>query len=108
ALGSATPALASYDLAVAWKRDCSLRNGLARYGYDVWTMCHDGYGYAASSGNNSDVASSVEDLGAGGGARDLAGEDAFLRLLIGRHPRRRVRAGRARAGGPAGAGRLPP
>src|SRR5262249_29316939 len=42
--------------------------------------------------------------GAGGGAGDRAGEDAFLRHLLRFHPRRRVRADRARAGGPAGAG----
>src|SRR5262249_46725593 len=104
--GSSNSARSSYDLTVPGKGEYSLMNVFARYGYDVWTMDHDGYGYSGSSGNNSDVASSVEDLGAGGGARDRAGEDAFLRHLIGRHPRRRVRAGRARAGGPAGAGRL--
>ena len=37
-------------------------NVLARYGYDVWTMDHDGYGYSGSSGNSSDIASGVEDL----------------------------------------------
>src|SRR4029453_2995812 len=37
-------------------------NVMAREGYDVWTMDHDGYGHSGSSGNNSDVASSVEDL----------------------------------------------
>src|SRR5260370_26237323 len=37
-------------------------NVVARYGYDVWTMDHDGYGYSGSSGNNSDITSSVEDL----------------------------------------------
>ena len=31
-------------------------------GYDVWTMDHDGYGHSGSSGNNSDIASGVEDL----------------------------------------------
>ena len=40
----------------------SLMNVMAREGYDVWTMDHDGYGYSGSSGNNSDVASGVEDL----------------------------------------------
>jgi len=35
---------------------------MARHGYDVWTMDHDGYGYSGSSGNNSDIASGVEDL----------------------------------------------
>src|SRR5687768_8354440 len=37
-------------------------NVFARYGYDVWTMDHDGYGRSGSSGNNSDIASGVEDL----------------------------------------------
>src|SRR5258707_3819020 len=37
-------------------------NVFARYGYDVWTMDLDGYGYSGSSGNNSDITSSVEDL----------------------------------------------
>jgi alpha-beta hydrolase superfamily lysophospholipase len=37
-------------------------NVMARAGYDVWTLDHDGYGYSGSSGNNSDIASSVEDL----------------------------------------------
>ena len=37
-------------------------NVFARYGYDVWTMDHDGYGRSGSSGNNSDIASSVLDL----------------------------------------------
>ncbi len=37
-------------------------NVFARAGYDVWTMDHDGYGYSDSSGNNSDIASGVEDL----------------------------------------------
>jgi alpha-beta hydrolase superfamily lysophospholipase len=37
-------------------------NVLARGGYDVWTMDHDGYGYSGSSGNNSDIASGVDDL----------------------------------------------
>jgi alpha-beta hydrolase superfamily lysophospholipase len=44
------------------KGEYSLMNVFARYGYDVWTMDHDGYGYSGSSGNNSDIASSVEDL----------------------------------------------
>jgi alpha-beta hydrolase superfamily lysophospholipase len=37
-------------------------NVFARYGFDVWTMDHDGYGHSGSSGNNSDIASGVEDL----------------------------------------------
>ena len=42
-----------------------MMNVFAGYGYDVWTMDHDGYGYSGSSGNNSDIASGVEDLKAG-------------------------------------------
>src|SRR5258706_10732523 len=60
--GSSNSARSSYDLPVPGKGEYSLMNVFARYGYDVWTMDHDGYGYSGSSGNNSDIASSVEDL----------------------------------------------
>lgn len=60
--GSSNSSRSSYDLAVPGKGEYSLMNVLARYGYDVWTMDHDGYGYSGSSGNNSDIASGVEDL----------------------------------------------
>jgi alpha-beta hydrolase superfamily lysophospholipase len=60
--GSSNSARSSYDLSVPGKGEYSLMNVFARYGYDVWTMDHDGYGYSGSSGNSSDIASSVEDL----------------------------------------------
>ncbi len=60
--GSSNSTRSSYDLSVPGKGEYSLMNVFARYGYDVWTMDHDGYGYSGSSGNNSDIASSVEDL----------------------------------------------
>src|ERR1700690_2012230 len=60
--GSSNSARSSYDLKVPGKGEYSLMNVLARYGYDVWTMDHDGYGYSGSSGNNSDIASGVDDL----------------------------------------------
>jgi pimeloyl-ACP methyl ester carboxylesterase len=60
--GSSNSARSSYDLSVPGKGEYSLMNVLASYGYDVWTMDHDGYGYSGSSGNNSDIASGVEDL----------------------------------------------
>ena len=60
--GSSNSARSSYDLTVPGKGEYSLMNVLARYGYDVWTMDHDGYGYSGSSGNNSDIASGVEDI----------------------------------------------
>jgi pimeloyl-ACP methyl ester carboxylesterase len=60
--GSSNSARSSYDLTVPGKGEYSLMNVLARFGYDVWTMDHDGYGRSGSSGNNSDIASGVEDL----------------------------------------------
>jgi pimeloyl-ACP methyl ester carboxylesterase len=60
--GSSNSARSSYDLTVPGKGEYSLMNVLARDGYDVWTMDHDGYGHSGSSGNNSDIASGVEDL----------------------------------------------
>lgn len=60
--GSSLSARSSYDLSVPGKDEYSMMNAFARYGYDVWTMDHDGYGYSGSSGNNSDIASGVEDL----------------------------------------------
>src|SRR6476646_9656575 len=60
--GSSNSSRTSFDLMVPGKGEYSLMNVFARYGYDVWTMDHDGYGHSASSGNNSDIASSVADL----------------------------------------------
>jgi alpha-beta hydrolase superfamily lysophospholipase len=60
--GSSNSTRSSFDLAVPGKGEYSLMNVFARYGYDVWTMDHDGYGHSGSSGNNSDIASRVEDL----------------------------------------------
>jgi pimeloyl-ACP methyl ester carboxylesterase len=61
--GSSLSARPSYDLAVPGSTsDYSIMNIFAGYGYDVWTMDHDGYGHSGSSGNNSDIKSGVEDL----------------------------------------------
>ena len=60
--GSSLSARSSYDLNVPGNANYSMMNEFAGYGYDVWTMDHDGYGYSGSSGNNSDIASGVEDL----------------------------------------------
>jgi alpha-beta hydrolase superfamily lysophospholipase len=60
--GSSNSTRSSYDLAVPGKGEYSFMNVFAGYGYDVWTMDHDGYGRSGSSGNNSDIASGVEDL----------------------------------------------
>ena len=60
--GSSNSSRSGYDLTVPGKGEYSMMNVFAGYGYDVWTMDHDGYGRSGSSGNNSDIASSVEDL----------------------------------------------
>ena len=60
--GSSNSARTSYDLTVPGKGEYSAMNILAGFGFDVWTMDHDGYGHSGSSGNNSDIASGVEDL----------------------------------------------
>lgn len=60
--GSSNSSRSSYDLSVPGKGEYSLMNVFAGYGYDVWTMDHDGYGNSGSSGNSSDIASGVEDL----------------------------------------------
>ena len=60
--GSSNSTRSSFDLTVPGKGEYSFMNVFARYGFDVWTMDHDGYGYSGSSGNSSDIASSVEDL----------------------------------------------
>ena len=60
--GSSNSTRSTYDLAVPGKGEYSFMNVFARYGFDVWTMDHDGYGMSGSSGNNSDIASGVEDL----------------------------------------------
>ena len=59
--GSSNSSRSSYDLNLPGK-EYSLMNVMAGYGYDVWTMDHDGYGRSDLSGNNSDIASGVEDL----------------------------------------------
>jgi alpha-beta hydrolase superfamily lysophospholipase len=60
--GSSNSARSSYDLTVPGKGEYSLMNVMAGYGFDVWTMDHDGYGRSGWSGGNSDIASGVEDL----------------------------------------------
>jgi alpha-beta hydrolase superfamily lysophospholipase len=60
--GSSNSSRSSYDLTVPGKGEYSMMNVFAAFGFDVWTMDHDGYGYSGSSGNNSDIMSGVEDL----------------------------------------------
>jgi pimeloyl-ACP methyl ester carboxylesterase len=63
--GSSDSSRSAFDLVVPGKGEYSIMNVFARRGFDVWAMDHDGYGRSGSSGGNSDIASSVEDLKAG-------------------------------------------
>jgi pimeloyl-ACP methyl ester carboxylesterase len=60
--GSSNSARTSYDLQVPGKGEYSMMNAFARYGFDVWTMDHEGYGNSSRSAGNSDIKSGVEDL----------------------------------------------
>ena len=63
--GSSPAALSSFDLTVPGHGDYSLMNTFARYGFDVWSMDHEGYGRSDRTDSNSDIASGVQDLIAG-------------------------------------------
>ncbi len=60
--GSSMSSLSSYDLTVPGKGEYSLMDVFARYGFDVWTMDHEGYGRSTVTSGNSDIASGVADL----------------------------------------------
>jgi pimeloyl-ACP methyl ester carboxylesterase len=60
--GSSMSARASYDLQVPGGAEYSLMDVFARYGFDVWTMDHEGYGRSSMTDNSSGIMSGVEDL----------------------------------------------
>ncbi len=60
--GSSLSSRPVFDLSVPGHGEYSLMNVFARYGYDVWTMDHEGYGRSSRTSGNSDIASGVEDL----------------------------------------------
>lgn len=59
--GSSLSALSSYNLTVPGSQ-YSLMDVFAGYGFDVWTMDHEGYGRSSQTSGNSDIASGVADL----------------------------------------------
>jgi len=63
--GSSFSGPTGFDLHVPGKRDYSLMETFAGYGYDVWTMDHEGYGKSDSTDGNSPIAEGVRDLAAG-------------------------------------------
>jgi alpha-beta hydrolase superfamily lysophospholipase len=60
--GSSNSARSSFDLTVPGGGEYSTMNVFARYGFDVWTIDHEGYGRSSRTDGNSDIASGVEDL----------------------------------------------
>jgi pimeloyl-ACP methyl ester carboxylesterase len=60
--GSSMSGRSTFDLTVPNQIDYSMMDVFARYGFDVWTMDHEGYGRSDRTSGNSDVASGVEDL----------------------------------------------
>jgi pimeloyl-ACP methyl ester carboxylesterase len=60
--GSSMSGRSTFDLTVPGHDDYSMMDAFARYGYDVWTMDHEGYGRSDRTSGNSDIASGVQDL----------------------------------------------
>ncbi len=60
--GSSASGRPTYDLSLPGRDDLSLMNVVARWGYDVWTMDHEGYGKSSRTSGNSDIASGAADL----------------------------------------------
>src|SRR5579863_4275568 len=63
--GSSNSSRSSFDLSVPGRGEYSMMDVFARYGFDVWTMDHEGYGHSQSTEGNSDIANGAEDLAAG-------------------------------------------
>ena len=63
--GSSVSSRPTFDLTVPGKGEYSLMNELARRGFDVWTMDHEGYGRSSRTEGKSDIRSGAEDLRAG-------------------------------------------
>ncbi len=60
--GSSMSGRSTFDLTVPGRANYSMMDAFARYGFDVWTMDHEGYGRSDRTSGNSDVASGVDDL----------------------------------------------
>lgn len=53
-----------FDLQVPDREGYSMMDVFARWGYEVWTMDHEGYGRSQRTSSNSDIQSGVDDLAA--------------------------------------------
>lgn len=62
--GSSYSGKTMFDLQVPDREGYSMMDVFARWGYEVWTMDHEGYGHSDKTAGNSDIQSGVEDLAA--------------------------------------------
>lgn len=60
--GSSISSRTSYDLKFPGHGEYSMMNRFADWGYDVWTLDHEGYGRSSRTDSNSDIASGAQDL----------------------------------------------
>jgi pimeloyl-ACP methyl ester carboxylesterase len=60
--GSSFSSRTTYDLEIPGHGEYSVMNVFARWGFDVWTMDHEGYGRSSHTDGFSYVADGVEDL----------------------------------------------
>ena len=60
--GSSNSSRSTFDLTVPGAGRYSVMDTFAEWGYDVWTLDHEGYGRSTWTSGNSDVASGVADL----------------------------------------------
>ena len=60
--GSSISSRSSYDLKFPGHGEYSMMNRFAAWGYDVWTLDHEGYGRSSRSDSNSDITSGAHDL----------------------------------------------
>ena len=63
--GSSFSGPTGFDLQVPGKLNYSLMDKFASYGFDVWTLDHEGYGRSDSTDGNSPISEGIHDLKAG-------------------------------------------
>lgn len=59
--GSSFSGPSGFDMQIEG-RDYSFMDKFAEYGFDVWTLDHEGYGRSSRTDSNSDIASGADDL----------------------------------------------
>ena len=76
--GSSQASRTSVDLEVPGRGEYSTMNPFARWGYDVWTMDHEGYGRSSRTDGFSYILDGVEDLRAATPiVAEKTGQDSF-------------------------------